>query len=373
MNRLEITKMLVEASGRYDLVTDAAGDDYSDTGVFGANFFLKQASKYLDSYADTPRTLAWLKQDIKANQLLLPLQDVMAVKEVWMDKGEGTFLLEKKPLGWLRQEYPKLSGTSVETPCYWAPAVIKPHSVQMTHQPYEEVANVLTDTFSTSTGWTTPGAAFITSGELQFFTATDGLRGYGQKTVDDLTIGKKYRIQVTIGSYTGTGELSVFLGSTGFNRTKISGDGTHTLYQIAYGDKITLLPDRDFSGAIEDLLIDEIGAGGDNVPSFDLDDVIQGQAENATGIIWMPPADTTYTISVLVKGFSNELISDEDVNFWSSQYPHVLVIAAMRAIEALHRNSQGVADHDRVIASELRGIEFATIEEQISGIDKTIG
>jgi hypothetical protein len=61
--------------------------------------------------------------------------------------------------------------------------------------------------------------------------------------------------------------------------------------------------------------------------------------------------------------YQSPLVNDTDYNFWSTQHPWVLVLAAMRAMEVAQRNRDGVADWETAIRSEMLGLEYDYVEQ----------
>ena len=105
---------------------------------------------------------------------------------------------------------------------------------------------------------------------------------------------------------------------------------------------------------------------GDAKPYFDAfssraDIISSWQAYE--GVILMPVPDRQYQVEIWGKFYSQKLESDEDVSFWSLHYPHILVMAAQRALEVFYRNTQGVQDWTMAIQSELLTLEHDHIEE----------
>lgn len=96
--RLDVIKDFIRISGRYDLVTDVAGDDYSDAGVLGASHFLDSALRWLDSLATHRKVAAELKEDLVQGQYQIDLPNTRAIQGLRViDDGltEGATELEK--------------------------------------------------------------------------------------------------------------------------------------------------------------------------------------------------------------------------------------------------------------------------------------
>lgn len=120
----DIRTLLVNRSGRYDLVTDASGGDYSDNG---ANAFINAGQRYLDRLLGYTKQDAWLYKSLTAGESFLTFQYARYIKQVWVaNTSDGRSKLERVSNDWLRQNYTDvpLSSLTSDTPKYWAPAPI---------------------------------------------------------------------------------------------------------------------------------------------------------------------------------------------------------------------------------------------------------
>lgn len=70
------------------------------------------------------------------------------------------------------------------------------------------------------------------------------------------------------------------------------------------------------------------------------------------GIIVVPAADTNYTVIASGDFMPLELSNDSDTNFWSDEYPHILIMAALRSIAVLAGDDQRAAYLESAISSE---------------------
>lgn len=70
-------------------------------------------------------------------------------------------------------------------------------------------------------------------------------------------------------------------------------------------------------------------------------------------------------VSIQVQGlfYQSPLVNDTDYNFWSTQHPWILVLAAMRAMEVAQRNRAGVEDWETAIRSEMLGLEYDHVDQ----------
>lgn len=77
-----------------------------------------------------------------------------------------------------------------------------------------------------------------------------------------------------------------------------------------------------------------------------------------TGLIIIPPADTSYTVMAGGEFLPLEMSENTDKNFWSEEYPHVLVLAALRSIAVLDGNMPKAAYWEEAIHNEIVQIGF---------------
>ena len=79
---------------------------------------------------------------------------------------------------------------------------------------------------------------------------------------------------------------------------------------------------------------------------------------------------TNEKISVEIKGlfYSHELDVDAAENYWSAVHPMLLIMATMRQLEIVNRNTQGVKDWEASIGTEMKQIGMDLVEELISEV-----
>ena len=84
-------------------------------------------------------------------------------------------------------------------------------------------------------------------------------------------------------------------------------------------------------------------------------DVLDSQNFSSVGILLTPFISKTQRVQIEVHGLfrSDILTVDTDTNYWTSEWPNVLLQAAMRELEISNRNTQGVRDWDAAITSAL--------------------
>lgn len=108
-------------------------------------------------------------------------------------------------------------------------------------------------------------------------------------------------------------------------------------------------------------------------PSYeDLSDDDQSKIEDTTnvfgnvwrGIIIMPSPDQEVTVEVHGNFFSGSLSDDDDTNFWTDNYPDILIKGAIRELERSYRNRQGAEDLSMFIQEQMQKIDMDRVEDQ---------
>jgi len=113
----------------------------------------------------------------------------------------------------------------------------------------------------------------------------------------------------------------------------------------------------------------------ENLASEDFESFLQwvevpsGNAEEYNTILLSAPVDKKIVVEVKGLFYSSKLVEDTDENYWSVVHPLLLYMAAMRYVEVINRNTQGVNDWDRAIAKDVRSIGMDLVEELIVGKD----
>ena len=219
----------VTLSGRDDLVNADASDN-------GANQFIVEGQRLLETWAPYPGEKRWYKSDIAAGDILLTMERVRSVLEVWVADADGRYPVELVPLRDLREVY---------------------------YEPSSEISQ------------NTP--AFAAIAQIGLAPAQDA---------------------ITSANYTDT-----------------------------------------FTYDYEDILFAD-----------------EGDHWERTGIVWMPPADDTYTMSVLGTFFETELSADADKNYWTDVRSDILLYASLYVLESQYRNTEGAADWHGHLTRALRGL-----------------
>ena len=87
--------------------------------------------------------------------------------------------------------------------------------------------------------------------------------------------------------------------------------------------------------------------------------------EQSRKIMIGPAPDKEYELFVRGRFFALPLNEDADQNFWTLNYAHTLVQAALYCMERFYRNTQGMNDHMEAIEDDLQGIDFEQVETMI--------
>lgn len=88
MNLLEVRKQFREISGRYDLVNNDGSNN-------GADFYINEASKWLDKMVETSKSGASFMAVVNAGDWYVKFPYARAVKEIWISTANGRYQLTK--------------------------------------------------------------------------------------------------------------------------------------------------------------------------------------------------------------------------------------------------------------------------------------
>lgn len=102
-------------------------------------------------------------------------------------------------------------------------------------------------------------------------------------------------------------------------------------------------------------------------------DVLAGTYYEFNAILLNVPVSEQTTIDIRGLFYSMELVNDTDKNYWSEVHPMLLYMSAMRQIEVVNRNTQGVNDWTNAILSEVQQLGMDLVDELISETDQMGG
>lgn len=102
--------------------------------------------------------------------------------------------------------------------------------------------------------------------------------------------------------------------------------------------------------------------------SYDVDEVLFDATLEKRGILWMPPADATYMLSIFGEFYSHDMSAGSDLNCWSANFPEALVHSAMLALERFYRNFEGVRDQAANILDIMLGPDYSNVDRETVGL-----
>jgi len=102
-------------------------------------------------------------------------------------------------------------------------------------------------------------------------------------------------------------------------------------------------------------------------------DIPIGPAHEYNTILLSIPVSEKTMLDVKGLFYSHELVNDTDTNYWSSQHPMLLHMAAMRYIEINNRNTQGVRDWEGSITTDMKQLGMDLVEELIAEVSQMGG
>ena len=102
-------------------------------------------------------------------------------------------------------------------------------------------------------------------------------------------------------------------------------------------------------------------------------DALAVGAESYTVIILNVPTDTEVGVEVVGIFPQQKLLQAGDANFWTLHMPNLLFAAAMRQLEMVYRNSEGIRDWEMAMARDLQTLDFDRVTEEMQGITQMGG
>jgi hypothetical protein len=99
----------------------------------------------------------------------------------------------------------------------------------------------------------------------------------------------------------------------------------------------------------------------------------EGSGFGYRGIVFGPQFDATYVIEVTGLFSQILLSSDSDSNFWSFNYPHLLLMATLRSIDIFNHSAKSVRDWAASILIETQEFDFDVVEEESYDADQMEG
>ena len=97
-------------------------------------------------------------------------------------------------------------------------------------------------------------------------------------------------------------------------------------------------------------------------------DIPSGNVREYNTILLNIPTDEKIVVEIKGLFYSHELTNDTDENYWSSVHSMLLIMSAMRQVEIMNRNTQGVNDWTNAIAVDMKQLGMDLVEELIAGV-----
>lgn len=91
-----------------------------------------------------------------------------------------------------------------------------------------------------------------------------------------------------------------------------------------------------------------------------------GSAHEYNSIMLNIPTSERLTVIISGLFYSAELVEDTNTNYWSEVHPMLLYMSAMRQVEIVNRNTQGVNDWTNAIMVEMKQLGMDLVEEIIA-------
>jgi len=345
MNLLQIRTGFVQKSGYYELVVDTT--DYADNG---ANFFIQAGQRFLDSVIPNRKSLGRYVVTIVENQSSVLLKKVRSIDSVYVKaSGSERSYLERKAYSWLIENYGDDFGEKAKGVGTMADVPSNAEILTIDDEVYTFKTTV-SSTNDVAIGATV--SATIANLVTKVNANSEIAKAY-QLTASTFLI--EYVLVGTAGNAivftTTAGDLSLngsgVLGSTVAGRANEIGTGAPTYYSPIISN-----PHPDLSVS--------------NLTSEDSHDLMFGYDRYAyDGILFMSPADASYTMTIFGAFFS-QMVSDLDISYHSELYPELLIMAANLAREVFFRNTQGVQDWLGSMNLWLKGIDHDLVREEIA-------
>lgn len=200
-------------------------------------------------------------------------------------------------------------------------------------------------------------------------------------TSGTITVGYRYRIVArSIEDFTADGSADNTVGTeftaTGATVTLTTLDSVVRIDYDNDEDGYRLNPVERPDLEIE--LVEEESLSAQGEPYYYSLDVVRDVDVTETdstvrGILFGPPADGYYTLTVVGIFRFTELSSDIDTNYWTDEWSLLLLYAALYTLESSYRNTAGMRDWMNAITTILFGIELDKVEEEIHDIDQMRG
>lgn len=200
-------------------------------------------------------------------------------------------------------------------------------------------------------------------------------------TSGNLTIGRRYEITAcddAVFTDDGAADNNVGTQFTASAET-VTLDADNRVVRIDYDDDEEGCQLKPVSRqTLEVELVEDGAVAASGKPCYYALDVVRdtGITEADTtirGLLIGPPADAYYTLSVLGIFRFDLLEGDTDTNYWTDEWPTLLLYAALYTLESFYRNTAGMQDWMKAMNVIIFGIECDKVEEEVYNINQMRG
>ena len=403
----------VKASGRYDLLVNA---DLATNTDNGANAFINQALRYLDSRVEHPRSKTKVVRNVAAGDFFIGLDRVISIDSLRLINATGECNLTEKQLQLdsFRDNFARpYSAWTNGVPAFWAldnarfleeivyglgqvdafnideanlPEMMRDFSFLIEYTTQDDNTNKLSP-------WEMPpdgpiGGKSITGSQ---FVSASVAKPYTQQTIETLLhpyiAGIRYELVIDIASVTVSGTNFVMMLIDGYQAggTQLTSAGADTsiiqsddltgdrVYEAGAGKVCVGIFDKTVSTAFVP------GVGDVTLNSFSMKPLYTGKdtgldsgtllvdddaEEERSFILFSTPVDGDYTVEIEGKFYHAPLSADTDKNYWTVRYPQLLANTAALCVEETLHSGERVKYWMNVIQREIFQIEGDTVEGQ---------
>lgn len=95
--------------------------------------------------------------------------------------------------------------------------------------------------------------------------------------------------------------------------------------------------------------------------------------ESVVGLTINPPPDKAYSLRVDGAFKAKVLSGDTDINYWTENYPDILISAALYKLEEFYRNTEGMKDWLLAIERDMTGIDHNLAAQESAKVNQMRG
>lgn len=361
---VEISEHVAEELGRPELVADWNGGDYTPTNKFRR--IINRAHRRLDRAYSVPRELSEYTEAVTAGDYTLDAPDEMRfVTRIDLVDSDGNIVPEKglklRRLAWLRDKYgEEFDQVDQAQPEFWARGIGTGLTSQLCSDP--TFSNPLADGVS---------------GMTEIDDLSDGVFAANDRWCYGAFVGGAY--QFSARSHVEDIQVSASWDAGETQPTTIS--------VLAY-DSISGNTYEGYGSANPDAAPGNPGVAATVTVTFDVNACItafafqytastptidyfyvygrDGGSIEHSAIVILPPADASYTAHIYGGMYTERMVENADVTWWSDRHPEILELAIKRQVaKDLNRNQTEVNEYDMDILSAIDDIETdAALEDQ---------